>query len=130
MNRAVAGLTREQKLDEALSLAQEVFKYSKKWYGKRDKKTVVALNNIGILNLLKKDFDRAEAYLLLALRLSEKTSGKYGRHASMINVNLAELHSARAKMIQETNAIFGEDAPAKRDAGVRYYMGGQDVQNS
>ena len=97
MNKAVASLTREKKLDEALALAQEVFKYSKKRFGKKDKKTVAAANNVGIVNLLKKDFDASEAYLLLALQLSEKISGKDGRHASMINVNLAEAPFGKGK---------------------------------
>lgn len=110
MNREVTRLTQEKKFDEALVLGQEIYDYTKKYYGKRDKRTVIVLNNLGIINLLKKDFDQAEAYLLLALQVTEKVSGKYGQHASMINTNLAELHSARAKMIHETNKIFGEDA--------------------
>jgi hypothetical protein len=109
MNKEVARLTQEKKWDEALNLAREMYKYTRDCYGKKDKKTIAALNNIGIVNLLRKDFDEAEAYLLLALQLSEKVSGKYSQHTSMINMNLAKLHSSRARMIQETNEIFGED---------------------
>lgn len=90
MNKEVARLTQEKKLDEALSFAQEVFEYTKKCYGKKDGRTIIVLNNLGIINLLKEDFDTAEAHLLLALQLTEKTSGKCSRQASMINTNLAE----------------------------------------
>jgi len=101
----------EEKLDEALDLARDVFDYTRKCYGKKDRKTIVALNNIGTVNLLKKNFDEAEAHLLLALQLSEKVSGKEGRQASMINMNLAELYSARAKSIRENIEVFGEQTP-------------------
>jgi tetratricopeptide (TPR) repeat protein len=111
MNREVARLMQEEKLDEALDLARDVFDYTRKCYGKKDRKTIVALNNIGTVNLLKKNFDEAEAHLLLALQLSEKVSGKEGRQASMINMNLAELYSARAKSIRENIEVFGEQTP-------------------
>jgi tetratricopeptide (TPR) repeat protein len=126
MNKEAARLTQEKKLDEALSFAEKAFNYTKKHYGKKDKKTVIALNNLGIINLLKKDFDEAEAYLLLALKLSEKISGKYGEHAAMINMNLAELHSARAKAILETNRVFKDEAVNNRGRGITLSLGGQD----
>ena len=126
MNKEVARLTQEKKLDEALSSAEKVFKYTKKCYGKKDKKTVVVLNNLGIINLLKKGFDEAEAYLLLVLKPSEKISGGYGQHAAMINMNLAELHAARARTIRERDQSFGDEAVNNGDKGITLNVGGYD----
>ncbi len=109
MNAEVARLTQEKNWDEALSLAEEVLRYTKKCYGKKDPKTIIALNNLGIVNLMNRDFEKAEAYLLLALQLTEKVSGKYSREALNINTNLARLHSERARVIREINETEGMD---------------------
>ncbi|HEX2923674.1 MAG TPA: tetratricopeptide repeat protein [Chloroflexota bacterium] len=109
MNLEVARLTREKRLDEALELAQQLLKCARKSFGKRDKRTAVVLNNLGIINLLKEDFDEAEAYLLLALQVTEKVSGKHDRNVSAIDRNLARLHSARARHC-ETQGAFEERA--------------------
>ena len=106
INREVARLTKEKKVNEALNFAQELFDYTKKYYGKKHKKTIVALNNLGIINILRKDFDEAEAYLLLALQLSEKMSGKHTEQTSMINMNLSKLYSARAIVINDINEFW------------------------
>jgi hypothetical protein len=109
LNGDVEKLIKEKKFDDALSFALELYDYAKKHYGKKHKKTLIAMNNLGIVNILRKDFDNAEAYLLLALETSEKISGKYCKEASMISLNLSRLYSARALMKDEDDEEFLEE---------------------
>lgn len=99
MNQEVIRFTAEKKMDEALHSAADLFEYTKKSYGKKHKNTVIALNNMGIINMAREDFDEAESYLLSALEVSEKVSGRFSKEVSMINMNLAKLYAAKAKKI-------------------------------
>jgi hypothetical protein len=110
MNKEVFRLTAEKSLDEALSSAGELFEYTKKSYGKKHKNTVIALNNLGIINMVREDFDEAESYLLSALQVSETVSGRSSKEVSMINMNLAKLYAAKANKISVFNEVFVSDA--------------------
>ncbi len=106
MNKEVFRLTAEGNPDEALRSAGELFEYTKKSYGKKHKNMLIALNNLGIINMVREDFDEAESYLLSALQVSEKVSGRFSKEVSMINMNLAELYAAKAKKISVFNEVF------------------------
>jgi tetratricopeptide (TPR) repeat protein len=114
INKEVLRLTKEKKLDEAIPLAAELFSYSKKFYGKRHEKTVVALNNLGYIYTIKKEFDEAESYLLLALQTSERVYGKYSREVAFVNMNLAKLYVAKATEIEDIAKVY---EAAKEEAG-------------
>ena len=106
MNKEVLRLTAEKDLDKALCSAGELFEYTKKSYGSKHKNTVIALNNLGIINMVREDFDEAESYLLSALQVSEKVSGRSSKEVSMINMNLAKLYAAKANKISVFNEVF------------------------
>jgi len=99
-------LAKEGKVDNAVGLAHELFKYSRTNYGKRHEKTITALNNLGFVHILKKDFDAAESYLLMAIQVSEKVFGRLSREAAMVNVNLSKLYAAKAREIQGIESLF------------------------
>lgn len=105
-NSELIRLAKEGKVDEAVGLAHELFKYSKKNYGKRHEKTITTLNNLGFVYILKKDFDDAESYLLMALQVSERVFGRLSREVAMVNVNLSKLYAAKAKEIQGIESLF------------------------
>jgi hypothetical protein len=110
MNQEVLRLTTERKMDEALRSAGELFEYTKRSYGKKHKNTVIALNNLGIINMAREDFDEAESYLLSALEVSEKVSGRLSKEVSMINMNLAKLYAAKSNKISVLDEVFVRDS--------------------
>lgn len=109
MSKMVLNLTKEKRLDEALAAANELYKMALKNYGKKHKNTVTALNNLGFINMLKKDFDEAESYLLMALQVSEKVYGRFSKEAAVVNVNLSKLYMAKAKEISNIVSAFNAD---------------------
>ena len=109
MNKMVLNLTKEKKLEEALSAAKELYKEALKNYGKKHKNTVTALNNLGFINMLKKDFDEAESYLLMALQVSEKVYGRFSKEVAVVNMNLGKLYMLKAKEIKDVITAFNTE---------------------
>jgi len=114
MNKMVLMLAKEKKIDEALDAAKELHRISLKEFGRKHKNTATALNNLGFINMLKKDFDEAESYLLMALQVSEKVHGKFSKEAAVVNMNLGKLYIAKAKEINSIASAF--DSEWKPDA--------------
>lgn len=113
MNKRVLMLAKEKNLDEALTAAHELYKIAVKHYGKKHKNTATALNNLGFINMLKKDFDEAESYLLMALQVSEKVHGRFSKEVAVVNMNLAKLYMTKAKEIN--NIVRAFDANLQSD---------------
>lgn len=101
LNREVVTLTNDNKMDEALATGLELFRTSKKCFGKKHRHTVTALNNLGTIHTMRKEFSEAESYLLAALQMSEKVSGEMSIEVAVVNMNLANLYSVKAKTISE-----------------------------
>ncbi len=99
LNNEVVRITNDKKLDNALAAGKHLFQVSKESFGKQHKHTVTALNNLGIIHTLRKEFSEAESYLLAALQISEKVSGEISREVALVNMNLANLYSYKAKTI-------------------------------
>lgn len=108
LNKSVIRLTKEGSFDQATAMALELLKVSKKNYGKWHEKTVKALNNLGYICTMKKDFEDAESYLLLGLQVSEKVYGKISREVAFVNMNLAKLYMAKADDINSIEKTFRE----------------------
>lgn len=118
-NKKVLGLAREKKTDEALTVAKELYEYTVRAYGKRHQRTVKAINNLGYVFTQKRDFDKAESYLLMGLEISEKIHGKYSREVAFVNVNLSKLYMAKAQEIFDMEGGYKEvfDREEKSDNG-------------
>ena len=101
LNREVVQLTRDNSMDQALASAEKLFGLSRKAFGRRHNHTVTALNNLGIIHTLRREFDEAESYLLAALQMSEKASGPHSQEVAVVNMNLAKLYMAKVRMINE-----------------------------
>ena len=108
LNKEVMRLTREEKLDEALAQGTELFELGKKCFGEKHGNTATALNNLGIIHTLRRDFDEAESCLLAALQISEKVSGRISSAVAIVNMNLARLYTFKAQMINDTLAACKE----------------------
>jgi len=108
LNSEVMRLTREEKLDEALARGNELFELGKRSYGEKHGNTATALNNLGIIQTLRRDFEEAESALLAALQISEQVSGKISGAVAIVNMNLAKLYTIKARMINETLVARGE----------------------
>lgn len=101
LNSEVVRLTNDRKMDEALTAGVKLLRLCKRNFGGKHKHTVTALNNLGTIHTLRKDFTEAESYLLAALQISEKVSGEMSIEVALVNMNLANLYSFKAKMITE-----------------------------
>jgi hypothetical protein len=119
MNKSIIKLMGEKKIDDAHAVAQELFHYSKKYYGKNHGNTATALNNLGFINVMRKDFDKAESYLLMALQVTEKAYGKDSKEVAVVDMNLAKLYVAKAREIQALDGMFKEQAMDDEEAAVR-----------
>ncbi len=119
MNRMVITLMSEKKIAEAQAVADELFAYSKSNYGKKHGNTATALNNLGFISIMKKEFDKAESYLLMALQVTEKAYGKDSRETAVVNVNLAKLYMAKAREIQMIERAFGEQEAEEEEVVTR-----------
>lgn len=107
-NRKVIALARDNNADEAVAVAKELYEYSIKAYGKQHEKTIKAINNLGYVLTRKKDFEAAESYLLMALQISEKAFGKFGKEVGFVNMNLAKMYKAKADEIFEMESVYNE----------------------
>jgi tetratricopeptide (TPR) repeat protein len=111
-NREVLRLTRENRTDEALHAGKNLLEYSKKVYGKRHENTATALNNLGTICTLCEEFDEAESYLLAALQIGERVSGKISKDVLVVNMNLAKLYTAKARKINDIVGVY-QGSPLK-----------------
>ena len=91
---------------EAFGAGVSLLEFSRKGFGKRDYRTVTALNNLGIICTLLERFDDAESYLLAALQISEQTSGAFTKETLVLNMNLARLYTAKATKINEAIGYY------------------------
>ncbi len=131
LNKKVLRLTKEKKIDEALDAAQELYRIALKQFGKKHKNTVTALNNLGFINMLKKDFDEAESYLLMALQVSEKVHGRFSKETAVVNMNLGKLYIAKAKEINAIERAFDSACqPDVADKRVSDTSGDNNYQES
>jgi tetratricopeptide (TPR) repeat protein len=122
MNRAVISLIKEQKIDQAQEVAQELFEYSRSAYGKKHANTATALNNLGFINIMIKDFEKAESFLLMALQVTEKAYGKDTREAAVIYMNLAKLYLAKAREVSTIESAFAQQQAEEEEVAGRLRM--------
>lgn len=105
MNREVMTLSRANP-KEAFAAGLSLLEYSRKGFGKKDQKTVTALNNLGTICTLLERFDDAESYLLAALQMSEKINGMLSKETLVLNMNLARLYTAKASKINDAIGLY------------------------
>jgi hypothetical protein len=122
MNRMVITFMREQKPDDADAVAEELYKYTRERYGMKHENTATALNNLGFINIMKKDFEKAESYLLMALQVTEEAYGKDAKEVAVVNMNLAKLYIARAKEIQSLEGLYKGQQEEEREVTERLEM--------
>lgn len=131
MNRQVMSLARAKQIDEAYSVAQGLYEYSRKAYGKKHERTVKAINNLGYVLTKRKEYDAAESYLLMALQIAEKISGKYSLEVGLVTMNLAKLYRAKAEEIFALESGYGTaqqaGAPAERPQTEQNHMNRETV---
>lgn len=100
-NNEVVQLTNGRNLDEALSAGKALYDDCAADFGREHLHSVTALNNLGIIQTLRREFPEAESYLLLALQISEKVCGEISREVAAVNMNLANLYTFKAQSIME-----------------------------
>lgn len=108
-NALVVEHTRDNRLDEALPLARALAEDARSSFGRHHPHTMTALNNLGLLHVLRQEFDQAEVQLLAALEACEHVHGKASRESAVINDNLARLFQRRAERIRHIDEAFGND---------------------
>ncbi|MDA8169887.1 MAG: tetratricopeptide repeat protein [Nitrospiraceae bacterium] len=113
MNGQVAALVKEKKAADALSIARELFEWSRKAYGRKHRKTVNAANNLGFVLTINGKLDEAESCLLSALEMTEAVCGKLSMEAALLNANLSRLYKSKAEELMALNDTF-----ARAKAGV------------
>jgi hypothetical protein len=126
MNKMVVQLITEKKIDEAQAVADELFTYSKDAWGKGHSNTATALNNLGFVSIMKRDFDKAESYLLMALEVSEKAHGKDSKECAVVYMNLAKLYVAKAREIHKLENVFHEQLHEEAEVAERMKMRSQN----
>ena len=118
----VITLITERKIDEAQAVADELFTFSKEEWGKSHGNTATALNNLGFVSIMKRDFDKAESYLLMALQVTEKAYGEDSKECAVVYMNLAKLYVAKANEIRKIENIFGEQLKEEEEVSSRLRM--------
>lgn len=101
MNAAVLGSIKNRNFDKALTFARSLYRVSKKEYGLHHANSITAINNLGFIYLMRKEFLKSESYLLLALETAEKVCGKYNKETALINANLSQLYISKTKEAYE-----------------------------
>ena len=114
MNQVVLDVVKSRDLDKALTYASNLYDITKKNYGDNHENTATAVNNLGFIYLMRKEFSKAESYFLLALEISEKVYGKYSKEVAVINANLSQLYLLKTKEVYEiddrANRSFKENS--------------------
>ncbi len=104
MNNTVLSVIKSRDLEKALTYAHNLYNITKKEYGSNHANSVTAINNLGFIYLMRKEFLKAESYLLLALETAEKVYGKYSKETALINANLSQLYISKTKEAYEIDA--------------------------
>ncbi len=104
MNSYVLSIVKDKDLNTALTYAHNLYNITKKAYGSNHANSVTAINNLGFIYLMRKEFLKAESYLLLALETAEKVHGKYSKETALINANLSQLYISKTKEAYEIDA--------------------------
>ncbi|NOX25424.1 MAG: tetratricopeptide repeat protein [Deltaproteobacteria bacterium] len=86
-------------LDFALERALALYEYSRENGGRRDQRTLNAMNNLGYLYTKQEEYEKAEYYLLAALEDSEDAFGKYSKEFAVLCMNIGKMYMARASHI-------------------------------
>lgn len=107
MNREVISRLDAGQTGQALTLARELFDYSRKAYGRKHKRTANALNNLGFILMMEGKLDEAESSLLAGLELGEKVYGKSSREVGFVNANLSMLYMRKSGEIKNAREAKG-----------------------
>ena len=101
----VIRLFREGKYDEALPPALKALELRERLHGPDHPSLVSALNNLGAVQLGRKEYEEAERHLRRALALADKHGGEYSVLAADINTHLGLLRS-RARDYAEAEGFY------------------------
>ncbi len=96
-NTQIIGLTRAGDTATALDRANELLASSRRSFGKKDRRTIIVLGNLGMIHMTRQEFDKAESFYLQALEFCESTLGKASEEYSAITSNLSLVFEAKSK---------------------------------
>lgn len=96
LNSELMNLVREGRNEDAFELALQLLDYTKDKLGRYHRNVVTVLNSLGTICILNRRYDDAELYLCSALKICERSLGRYVEEGIMINLNIAKLYHAKA----------------------------------
>jgi hypothetical protein len=96
INGELVNLVREGRNEDAFELALQLLDYSKDKFGRYHRKVVAVLNSLAMVCISERKYDDAELYLRSALRICERSLGRYLEEGVMTNLNIAKLYHAKA----------------------------------
>jgi tetratricopeptide (TPR) repeat protein len=105
MSQQVGQLREEERITQAISLAQQTVQVAQTTFGPDDRRVGLSLNVLGLLLSDQDDFADAEASLRRALAILQKASGPQSKDAGAPLLNLAHLYRDHGRWGQAEDAF-------------------------
>lgn len=107
-NARIIGLTRAGDTATALDRATDLLSATRRSFGKKDRRAIIVLGNLGMIHMIRKEFDKAESFYLQALDFCESTLGKASEEYSAITSNLSLVFEAKSKQASAARGAVGD----------------------
>jgi|GEM_PF-1856815 len=92
-------------LDKALALGQELVEYVDRVFRKDNPQKATTYNNMGMVFMMKGDYELAEECFRDALAMRKRIFGKDHNEVAVILLNMAELYRIQAREIMGKNRV-------------------------
>jgi tetratricopeptide (TPR) repeat protein len=114
-NQALVGLLNEKKYDEALQNATSMLDYLRERKLLEGQEAATTYNSLGVIYLVKGQFDKANVNMLKSLEIATKVYGNNHIEVAKILSNLSQLHFTIGQFFKsKSEAISKKDEPAKQ----------------
>jgi tetratricopeptide (TPR) repeat protein len=107
-NSELISLINSKEIDQAMTLGQELLKFTEKKFQGNSKEKATTYNNMGMVFLLARDYELAEKCFREALEMRKRIFGKQHNEVAIIFMNLVQLYRVQADEIFLINRIETE----------------------
>jgi len=104
-NGELVALIKEQKITEAVALAEQIVDHMDRKFRKDSKEKATAHNNLGMALMLNKDYEMADECFRSALAMRRRLFGDSHNEVALILLNLARLYQMEAQEIMLENRV-------------------------